>query len=67
MEDEASSWVQRLPLHLRKVSTLKLLEAHCYFCLVVWLKTSRMWAVPELGLKVESQVVVKSLICMNSP
>lgn len=66
MEVEASSLVQRLPLHLRKVSSLKLPEAHCYFCLVVWL-TSRMWAVPELELKVESQVVVESLICMNSP
>lgn len=54
MEDEASSWVQRLFLRLYKVSTLKLLEFHYCFCLVVWLKTLRTWMVPEMELMGES-------------
>lgn len=54
MEDEASSWGQCLVLDLHKVSTLKVLEFHCYFCLVVWLKTPRMGTVSELELKGES-------------
>ena len=54
MEDEAPSWVQRLFLQLYKVSTLKSLEFHCCFCLVVWLKTLRTWTVPERELMEES-------------